>query len=175
MENKFDPNYDLTKTDAPNGYSTWTDNPELAKQYGSNIYEIELPKKQQGKELVNADGERVLFLDNEKKAGLNNISGKEYLVYNDHEMYNSNLVKEFKTKSQLTDIWKKANNEEPLKQVITSVKETPIEYGLGKGVMQEKIISNETSKLDDLLNKAKITKEDSIELFNAFDNPKHYL
>jgi hypothetical protein len=61
-----------------------------------------------------------------------------------------------------------------LKQVLTSVKETPIEYGLGKGVMQEKIISNETSKLDDLLNKAKITKEDSIELFNAFDNPKKY-
>ena len=40
--------------------------------------------------------------------------------------------------------------------------------------MQEKIISNETSKLDDLLNKAKITEEDSIELFNAFDNPKKY-
>jgi len=60
------------------------------------------------------------------------------------------------------------------KKILTSAKETPIEFGLGKGVIQEKIISNESSKLNDLLNRAKITKEESLELFNAFDNPQKY-
>jgi hypothetical protein len=112
MTQKFDEGFNLTKTDAPTGYSTWTDNKRLAEQYAGRdgfVYEIDMPKKQQGKELINMDGERVLFLDNEKMAGLNNISGKEYLIYNNHELYNPSLIKESKTKSQLTDIWNKAN------------------------------------------------------------------
>jgi hypothetical protein len=37
MNQKFDPKFDLSKTDAPNGYSTWTDDLKLAEQYaGSN-------------------------------------------------------------------------------------------------------------------------------------------
>ena len=65
-------------------------------------------------------------------------------------------------------------HETTTKKILTSTKETPIEFGLGKGVVQEKIISNESSRLNDLLKKAKITKEESLELFNAFDNPKKY-
>lgn len=98
--NKFDPNYDLTRTDAPYGYSTYTDNPELARQYaGENgfVYSIELPKSKMGEDLFDKDGDRVLFLNNEKKAGLNGISGEEYLVYNHHEDYSSDLVKEYKS------------------------------------------------------------------------------
>ena len=33
QEKKFNPNYDNSRTDAPSGYSTWTDNKLLAKQY----------------------------------------------------------------------------------------------------------------------------------------------
>jgi len=112
MTSKFDKNFDLSKTDAPNGYSTWTDNPELARQYAGDkghIYQIDLPKKQEGMELLNNDGDRVLFLDNQKKAGLNNVSGKEYLIYNDHDLYNPDLIKEAPTKQQLLDIYNKAN------------------------------------------------------------------
>ena len=99
LEQKFDKNYDLTKTDAPNGYSTWTDNPELARQYaGKNgfVYQIDLPKKYMRKEYIDENGDRVLFLNNEKPAGLNGVGGEEYLVYNNHDLYNPNLISEFK-------------------------------------------------------------------------------
>ncbi len=121
-----------------------------------------------------------------KKLGYDGMITQESKFGANYGVWNKDVIK---TKSQLTDIWNKAQESKPqtktldnileitpetAKKILTTEKETPIEYGLGKGVMQEKIISNETSKLDDLLNKAKITKEDSIELFNAFDNPKKY-
>lgn len=96
LEKKFDPSYDLSKTDAPHGYSTWTDNPKLAKQYaGENgfVYKIKLPESEMGESFIDADGERPLFFKNEKKAGLNGISGNEYLLYHDHENYSPNLIK----------------------------------------------------------------------------------
>mgnify|MGYP007071570551 CR=1 FL=1 len=110
MTKKFDKNFDLSKTDAPTGYSTWTDNKKLAEQYAGKdgfVYEIDLPKNKQGNELFDEIGDRVLFLDNEKKAGLNNISGKEYLIYNKHDLYNPNLIRESKTRSQLKAEWDK--------------------------------------------------------------------
>ena len=96
MTNVFNPKHDISNTDAPQGYSTWTDNLELAKQYaGKNgyIYQIDLPKEEMGEELIDADGERVLFVNNEKPAGLNNVSGDEYLVYNHHDLYDPNKIK----------------------------------------------------------------------------------
>jgi hypothetical protein len=96
LEKKFDPYYDTTSTDAPTGYSTWTDNIELAKQYAGKtgfIYKIELPKQEEGETMIDDDGERSLFFNNEKKAGLNGISGNEYLVYQDHENYSPDLIK----------------------------------------------------------------------------------
>lgn len=98
MENPFDPAFDLTRTDAPSGYSTWTNNPELARQYAGSkghVYEISLPKKLQGKEMLDPEGERVLFLNNQKPAGLNGITGDEYLIYNEHDLYSPNLIKKY--------------------------------------------------------------------------------
>ena len=100
LNQKFYKNFDLGHTDAPIGYSTWTDNPNLAREYaGPNgfVYEIELPKNEMGETFINDDGERCLFFNNKKNAGLNNISGDEYLVYHYHEKYNSNLIREFRT------------------------------------------------------------------------------
>lgn len=96
MEKKFDPKYDLSTTDAINGYSTWTDNIELAKQYaGKNgyVYQLDLPKEEMGEELIDDNGERALFINNKKPAGLNNIIGDEYLVYTYHDLYNPNDIK----------------------------------------------------------------------------------
>lgn len=98
---KFNKDFPLASTDAPVGYSTWTDNPELAKQYAGKdgyVYQIDLPKRNLGEELIDDEGERVLFLNNEKAAGLRGVSGKEYLVYNDHDLYDPNLIKEFGSK-----------------------------------------------------------------------------
>lgn len=97
LQQPFDGNFDLSKTDAPTGYSTWTGNPELARQYaGENghVYYIDLPKSELGTDLVDADGERPLFVCNGKPAGLNGVSGNEYLVYNGHNKYSPSLVKQ---------------------------------------------------------------------------------
>lgn len=115
--------------------------------------------------------ERRIFVDNFKAK-----YGREPAPNNANDII---LDEYFKTKSQLEDIWNKAQtiqniSETTTKKILTSAKETPIEFGLGKGVVQEKIISNEAFKLNDLLNRAKITKEESLELFNAFDNPQKY-
>ena len=96
IEKEFSDSFDLSRTDAPNGYSTWTTNPKLARQYaGENgfVYQIELPLSNMGEGLIDADGERVLFFNNGKKAGLNGVSGDEYLVYHDHENYFPSLMK----------------------------------------------------------------------------------
>ena len=128
LEQKFDKNYNLSSTDAPSGYSTWTDNPELAKQYaGKNgrVYKIDLPKNELKKELIDIDGERALFLDNQKAAGLNGVSGKEYLLYNDHELYNPNLIKELGGNSKIpTNNLKAAFQDEVVTDALINQKQT---------------------------------------------------
>ena len=99
LNKQFDPKYDLSTTDAPNGYSTWTDNPDLASQYagkGGYVYKIDLPENELKSEYIDSDGERALFFNNQKKAGLNNVSGNEYLVYNHHDLFNISNVQLYK-------------------------------------------------------------------------------
>jgi len=96
LEKKFNPSHDTSATDAPNGYSTWTDNPKLAREYAGKdgfVYNIELPESEEGESFIDEEGERPLFFKNDKKAGLNGVSGNEYLVYQDHENFSSSLVK----------------------------------------------------------------------------------
>ena len=42
--------------------------------------------------LLHDEGERGLFFNNEKGAGLNNVFGDEYLIYHDHELFNASLI-----------------------------------------------------------------------------------
>ena len=96
LEKKFNPSYDTSSTDAPHGYSTWTDNSKLAKEYAGKhgfVYKIQLPISELGESFIDQDGERPLFFKNDKKAGLNNISGDEYLLYHDHENFHPSLIK----------------------------------------------------------------------------------
>lgn len=98
LEREFDPNYDTTRTDAPNDYSTWTDNPDLARQYAGEkgyVYAIDLPESRLGNDIMDADGERHLFFNNEKPAALNGVSGDEYLLYLDHDDYSPERIKLF--------------------------------------------------------------------------------
>ena len=96
LEHEFDPNHDMTTTDAMNGYSTWTDNPELARQYAGNdgyVYYIDLLDSEMGDNAIDEDptsetyGDRVLFFFNDKPASINGVKGNEVLVYNDHEFF----------------------------------------------------------------------------------------
>lgn len=96
MEQELSSDFDLSMSDAPIGYSTWTDNIELAREYAGFsgfIYKIILPIDEMGESFINEDGERALFFNNDKNAGLNGISGNEYLVYHDHDKYDFNLIK----------------------------------------------------------------------------------
>lgn len=96
LTQQFDDKYNLHKTDAPTGYSTWTDNPELAKQYaggGGFIYYIDLPRSKLGNEIIDDEGERSLFFLNNKPAGLNQIRGNEYLIYTHHDLYDPSQIK----------------------------------------------------------------------------------
>ena len=96
LEQPLDENFDLTKTDAPVGYSTWTDNPKLAREYAGAegyVYQIDLPESELGTDMVDEDGERPLFLNTGKKVGLNGVSGDEYLVYQYHDSYSPSLIK----------------------------------------------------------------------------------
>lgn len=96
LERALDHGHDLAQTDAPNGYTTWTDNPDLARQYageGGHVYYIDLPISYMGDDVFDDDGERALFFNNDKPAGLSGVSGDEYLVYTDHDMYDQSMVK----------------------------------------------------------------------------------
>lgn len=84
------PSHPLQSTDAPMGYSTFTDNPSLARQYAGDhgyVYRHDFPAHQETESFINDDGDRGLFYNNQKPAGLNGVSGNEYLVYHDHEDY----------------------------------------------------------------------------------------
>ena len=87
LENKYDSNYDKTKLDNVNGYESWTDSYELARQYGNNVYYIDVPLNEVGTEVMNEDGDRFLVYKNDKPAGLNNVTGDEYMLYTDHEKF----------------------------------------------------------------------------------------
>ena len=102
LENKFDKSYDIMSTDAPAGYSTWTDSLALAKEYAGAdgyVYYMDLPLEQLGDGVIDENpksetfGDRNLFFDNEKGAGINNAYGKEYLVYTEHDDFDIRDIK----------------------------------------------------------------------------------
>jgi hypothetical protein len=80
LENNFDPKYLPSVDDNPFGYESWTDNYNLAKQYGNNVYSVDVPTNRIADQIVTADGERVPVVKTTKKAGLNGVDGVEYML-----------------------------------------------------------------------------------------------
>lgn len=85
LTQKYDPNYPVAKLDT-SGYESWTDNKELARKYGDNVYSIEVPKSDIKTSYLDEDpmsptyGDRNPIYEIDKKAGLDGVSGKEYLL-----------------------------------------------------------------------------------------------
>lgn len=85
LTQKYDPKYPVAKLDT-SGYESWTDNPELARQYGDYVYSIDVPKADIKDSYLDENpksptyGDRNPIYAIDKKAGLNGISGKEYLL-----------------------------------------------------------------------------------------------
>lgn len=82
---EYDPNYPKNKLDTQ-GYESWTDNPELARQYGENVYYIDVPEGDIKTSYLDENpmsetyGDRNPIYSIDKKAGLNGVSGNEYLL-----------------------------------------------------------------------------------------------
>lgn len=85
LTQKYDPKYPVAKLDT-SGYESWTDNPELARQYGNHVYSIDVPKADIKEGYLDENpnsptyGDRNPIYSIDKKAGLNGVSGREYLL-----------------------------------------------------------------------------------------------
>ena len=85
LEQEYDPNYPVARLDT-SGYESWTDNPELAEQYGDYVYSIDVPKSDIKNSYLDENpnsptyGDRNPIYMIDKKAGLNGASGNEYLL-----------------------------------------------------------------------------------------------
>lgn len=83
---KYDPNYPINKLET-SGYESWTDNLDLAKQYGDYVYSIDVPKSDIKTSYLDEDpksptyGDRNPIYSITKAAGLNGVNGTEYLLY----------------------------------------------------------------------------------------------
>ena len=92
LTQKYDPNYDKSKLDNPNGYESWTDSKELAQEYaGKNgyVYSVEIPNKDINQEdIFDKEGERSLMYYNDKPVALHGVEGEEFMLYTDHEDWN---------------------------------------------------------------------------------------
>lgn len=93
LQEEFNPNYDKSKLDNVNGYESWTDNYDLAKAYGDNVYYIDVPENTIAKEIIDENpksltyGDRHLIYEHDKPVGIKNKNGKEYMLYTYHENY----------------------------------------------------------------------------------------
>ena len=93
LENEYDPNY-KGKRDNPEGYESWTNNRELAKQYGKNVYYMDFKNSDIADSYLDENpnsetyGDRnYIYKNTGKEVGLNNISGDEYLLYTQHDKH----------------------------------------------------------------------------------------
>jgi hypothetical protein len=123
LTQKYDPKYPVAKLDT-SGYESWTDNPELARQYGDYVYSIDVPKADIKNGYLDENpnsptyGDRNPIYSIDKKAGLNGVSGNEYLLevgsdYQKGLTYNevpSEVEMAVKNSGVGSDVAKRANN-----------------------------------------------------------------
>ena len=123
LTQKYDPNYPIAKLDT-SGYESWTDNLDLARQYGDNVYSIQVPKSDIKTSYLDENpnsptyGDRNPIYSIDKKAGLNGVSGNEYLLevgspYQKGLIYNevpSELETAVKSSGVSSDVAKRADS-----------------------------------------------------------------
>ena len=85
LTQKYDPKFPVSRLDT-SGYESFTDNLDLAKQYGDNVVSINVPKRDIKTSYLDENpmsptyGDRNPIYSIDKPAGLNGVSGKEYLL-----------------------------------------------------------------------------------------------
>lgn len=151
LNNEFDKSYDRTSIDNPNGYESWTDNPNLAKEYGKNVYFMDVPTKDIGTEVLDKNGNRYMTYVHDKKVALNGKSGKEYMMYTDHDKY----LKSTYTKINQASAGKFENMTR--QQLATKLVDDQIKRGVVKPENRQKQIQSR------LVGQFKMSKEELIE------------
>lgn len=92
LKNEFDKAYDRSKIDNSNNYESWTDNYELAKAYGDNVYFMDIKKENISNDIFDKDGYRHFAYEHNKPVGINGKTGKEIMLYTDHDDYLNSAV-----------------------------------------------------------------------------------
>ena len=104
LNQKYDPDYDKSKLDNPNGYESWTDSYDLAKEYAGEdgyVYSVEVPNKDLNTEDVfDENGDRSLVYWNDKPVALHGVEGEEFMLYTDHDDHNKLDYKEISSPSK---------------------------------------------------------------------------
>ena len=104
LTQEYDPDYDKSKLDNPNGYESWTDSYDLAKEYaGENgyVYSTEVPNKDLNTEdIFDENGDRSLVYWNDKPVALHGVEGEEFMVYTEHEDHDKLDYKEITSPSK---------------------------------------------------------------------------
>lgn len=134
LEQEFDKYYDRTSIDNSNGYESWTDNPSLAKAYGKNVYYMDVPTKDIGKDVVDSDGNRYMTYVHDKKVGIKGESGKEYMMYTDHDKYLKS------TYTKINESSKKDYSKLTRKEMATMIVDDQIKRGIVKPESRERQI-----------------------------------
>ena len=115
LSQKYNPNYDKSLMDNSNGYESWTDNYDLAKSYGDNVYYTDIPTNQISNSVIDENpnsetyGDRNLIYKNDKPVGINGKSGNEYMLYTDHDNYPNVKYNEVVDNSQPSNIFEETN------------------------------------------------------------------
>lgn len=94
MTQEFDPQYNRNAMDNMNGYESWTDNYDLANRYGDGkyVYSIDVPTSRIANSLYDENpnsatyGDRNFIASIEKPAGIDDITGNEYLLNTNDEL-----------------------------------------------------------------------------------------
>lgn len=94
MTQEFDPQYNRNAMDNMNGYESWTDNYDLANRYGAGkyVYSVDVPTSRIANSLYDENpnsatyGDRNFIASIEKPAGLDGITGNEYLLNTNDEL-----------------------------------------------------------------------------------------
>lgn len=111
LDREFDPGHEDIPIGAPRGYSHWTDNPGIARQYAGpdgHVYQYDLPDEAMGSKWLdeNADGKTPLYFDNGEMIGhpgmRPKLKGREYVVYNEHPDYDPTQIKPYKESRIMT-------------------------------------------------------------------------
>lgn len=107
LTQKYDPNYDKSKLDNQNGYESWTDSYDLAKEYaGENgyVYSTEVSNKDLNTEdIFDENGDRSLVYWNDKPVALHGVEGEEFMLYTDHDDHDKLEYKEISSPSNSED------------------------------------------------------------------------